>query len=358
MIVRLALLLSLLLFTSRVQADDAPLKRIAFGSCCRQDKPQPIWDTIADSKPSLFLFIGDNIYGDSDDINVLRTKWNMLLAQPGFQKLKQTCPVWATWDDHDYGRNDGGAEFPIKRESQQLFLDVFNEPQDSPRRRQAGVYDAKIVGPVGQRVQIILLDTRYNRSPLKLGPKVADVTEGIRGIYAPDSSADKTLLGETQWKWLAEQLAKPAEVRIIASSIQVIPDDHLWEKWGNFPLERERLFKLIASSGAKGVVLLSGDRHLAEISRIDRADIGYSLFDVTSSSLNMASGNQTAGVRWVNEVNRHRIGLTWFETNFGRIDIDWTATDPALTLQVCAENGSPVLTQRVRLSELAAKTKP
>ncbi len=357
MLARLLCCLALLSCVTPIQADDAPLTRIAFGSCCRQDKPQPIWNTIADSKPSLFLFIGDNIYGDSDDIAVLRTKWNMLLAQPGFQRLKQTCPVWATWDDHDYGRNDGGAEFPIKRESQQLFLDVFDVAKDSPRRQQEGVYDAQIVGPVGKRTQIILLDTRYNRSPLKLGLKPADVTTGIRGIYAPDSSPDKTLLGETQWKWLAEQLAKPAEVRIIASSIQVIPDDHLWEKWGNFPLERERLFRLIATSGAKGVVLLSGDRHLAEISRLDRPDVGYPLFDITSSSLNMASGNQTAGVRWVNEVNRQRVGLTWFETNSGRIDIDWQAADPELTMQVCAETGAPVLTQRVKLSELAAKGK-
>lgn len=354
MLVRL-LLVVLTLNAATAWADDAPLTRLAFGSCCRQDKPQPIWETIAAAKPGAFLFIGDNIYGDSNDIAVLRAKWNMLLGQSGFQRLKQTCPVWATWDDHDYGVNDGGREFPIKRESQQLFLDVFNEPADSPRRRREGVYDAKIVGPVGKRVQIILLDTRYHRSPLKLNKTPHDVTEGVRGIYDPDESPESTLLGAEQWSWLAEQLKQPAEVRIVASSIQVIPDDHRWEKWGNFPRERERLFALIASTGANGVVLLSGDRHLAEISRLDRADVGYPLFDVTSSSLNMPSGNQTAGVRWVNEVNRYRVGLTWFETNFGRIDIDWQ-DDPRLTLQVCEEKGSPVLTQRIKLSELRKRS--
>lgn len=139
---------------------DEPLTRIALGSCARQNLEQPIWDPIVAAKPDLFLFLGDNIYGDSKDIQVLRSKYAQLAAKPGYQRLKATCPILATWDDHDYGADDAGAEYPLKVESQKLFLDFFDEPVDSPRRQREGIYDAKVFGPSGQRVQILLLDTR------------------------------------------------------------------------------------------------------------------------------------------------------------------------------------------------------
>src|SRR5262245_27222992 len=86
-------------------AQDAPPppRRIAFGSCASQEKPQPIWDAVVAARPDLFLFLGDNIYGDTDNAEVLKAKYAQLAAVPGYQKLLQTCPVLATWDDHDYG---------------------------------------------------------------------------------------------------------------------------------------------------------------------------------------------------------------------------------------------------------------
>lgn len=355
----LAFLIAWSLLLPAVVLAEEPISRIAFGSCCKQDKPSPIWDAIVAQKPERFLFIGDNIYGDSEDMEVLKAKWKLLTDMPGYQKLKAACPILATWDDHDYGVNDGGLEYPKRKESQQLFLDVFGEPADSPRRKQEGVYDAQIVGPEGKRVQFILLDCRYHRSPLKKVKQESEEGEGVRGPYGPSDDPAATFLGETQWKWLAEQLKKPAEVRIIASSVQVVPDEHGSEKWGNFPRERERLFKVIGESKAQGVILISGDRHLSEISRLPAsAKLGttYPLYDITSSSLNQPSGNLTStGARWKNEVNRYRVGLEFFETNFGMITIDWTQADPLLRLQVRDEKGSVVLQQRVRLSELEMK---
>ena len=164
------------------------------------------------------------------------------------------------------------------------------------------------------------------------------------------------MLGETQWRWLAEQLKVPAELRLIGSGIQVIADEHGSEMWGNFPRERHRLFRLIRETKANGVVFLSGDRHLAEISRLrsDHADgIGYPLFDVTSSSLNVPSGNFTKSkVRFANEINSYRVGLTYFDTNFGTVLIDWDQPDPVVRLQVREEQGGVVLQQRLKLSQL------
>jgi len=337
-------------------ADEIPLSKIAFGSCAKQDQPQPIWEAIVETRPQLFVFLGDNIYGDTQDMEVMRAKYKLLDDQPGFRRLKEICPVVGTWDDHDLGANDAGAEYPRKKESQQVFLDFFGVPKDDPRRTQEGVYSAHVYGPVGKRVHIILLDARYFRSPLKSGFKPGEPGEGSRGIYVPNNDPDATVLGETQWKWLAEQLKVPAELRIIGSGVQVVADEHGSEMWGNFPRERLRLLRLIRETKADGVVIISGDRHLSEISRLaaDRPEgPGYPLFDVTSSSLNAPSGNFTkAGVRYANEINSYRVGLTYFDVNFGTIQIDWDQPDPVVRLQVRDEKGGVVMQQRQALSQL------
>ncbi|MFG0297676.1 MAG: alkaline phosphatase D family protein [Maioricimonas sp. JB045] len=343
-------ILSPLVASSTAVADEPqPVERIAFGSCAKQDQPQPIWDAIVNAEPELFLFIGDNIYGDSEDVEVLRAKWNQLGAVPGYRQLKQTCPVLATWDDHDYGVNDGGAEFPRKRESQQLFLEFFEEPAGSPRWNREGVYDAKVYGPAGKRVQVILLDTRYHRSRLVRRDWRPEPGEGDMGPYGPNNDPEATMLGAEQWAWLEEQLRQPAELRIIASSIQVIPNGHHWEKWGNFPRERQRLFDLIGKTGAGGVIFVSGDRHSAEISAFDPG-VGYDLIDVTSSSLNRPS-------KWHTELNPHRIGTKYTDENFGMIAIDWDQEDPVVRCQVCSIEGEVVLQHRVPLSQLQPASK-
>lgn len=343
-------------FTLGVVQSAEPLTRIAFGSCCKQGQPQPIWESIVELHPQRFLMIGDNIYGDSDDMDVLRAKYKQLGDEPGFQKLKAITPILATWDDHDYGLNDAGAEFAQKRESQQVFLDFFGAPADDIRRTRDGVYSAQITGPEGRRVQIILLDARFFRSPLKTGYVPGEPGDGYRGKYVPNTDPSTTVLGEEQWTWLAEQLQQPAELRIIASGVQVVPDEHGSEFWANFPHERARLFRTIKETQANGVVFLSGDRHLSELSRLP-ADhplgVGYPLYDLTSSSLNTPSGNFTKSkVRFANEINSYRVGLTYFDTNFGSILIDWDAPEPLVRLQLRDEAGGVILQQRVKLSEL------
>lgn len=353
-----AIILTGLLAVDSASADDEPLSRISFGSCAKQNQPQPVWDAIVDTDPQLFLMIGDNIYGDTEDMDLLWKKYQMLGAQPGFQKLRKHCKVLATWDDHDYGANDAGVEYPMKRESQQLFLDFFEVAKNSPLRKQEGVQSSHIFGPEGKRVQIILLDTRYFRSPLTRGFVPSERNEGFRGHYTATKDTSTTILGEAQWKWLENELRQPAEVRIIASSIQVLPDEHGSEKWGNFPHERQRLFDLIRNTRANGVVLISGDRHLAEIMEIDpkRSGNPYPIYEVTSSSLNAPSGNFTkAGTRFANEINSYRIGLTYFEINFGMINIDWSQPDPLIRLRVQDAVGDVVLQKTVPLSLLQTK---
>ncbi len=346
----------LLLVGPALRGQEPVLSRITFGSCAKQDQPQPIWDAIRQGRPELLILLGDNIYGDTMDMEVLRNKYRQFRDQPGFAALRRDCRVAATWDDHDYGQDDGGADYSMRRESQQVFLDFLEVAADDPRRQQEGIYWSKVYGPPGKRVQVILLDTRYFRSPLKQGFVVREPGEGYRGKYIPNTDPDVTILGERQWKWLEEQLRVPAELRVIGSSFQVLSDQHGWEMWGNFPRERQRLLTLLRTTAANGVVLISGDRHLAELAALDdrgEGSLGYSLFEVTSSSLNQPSGNRTgAGTRFANEINPYRVGLTYFDTNYGNILVDWAEADPVIRLQICDERGTVVVQQRLRLSQL------
>ena len=182
-----------------LSAQTAPLTEIAFGSCSDVDEPLPIFQTIADDRPNLFIFTGDNVYADTEDMVVMWSHYARLDAHPGFAALRSQAEVIGTWDDHDYGVNDGGAEYPARREAQDVFMRFFQVPEDSPMRTRDGVYDAHLYGPEGQRVQVILLDTRFFRGPLTR--RDPDVDYGMPGRYIPSTDASLPLLGEEQWAW-------------------------------------------------------------------------------------------------------------------------------------------------------------
>lgn len=302
---------------------DRPLTRIAFGSCADQNRPQPIWTAVHAYRPELFLFTGDNVYGvsSSPTVAALRAAYAKAATIPGYARLRSETPLLATWDDNDYGSNDGGAEYPWKRESKDLFLSFWEAPPDDPRRQRAGLYHAAAFGPAERRVQVILLDTRWFRSPLKRTDRPG--APG-RERYVPDDDPGKTMLGPAQWTWLAERLREPADLRLVVSSIQVIADGHGWERWGNLPRERQRLYDLVAETRANGVVFLSGDRHLGGFYR-ETVGTHYALIDVTSSGLNTGFRSSEPGP--------NRIGEIIGDPNFGTIDIDWPARRVTVALR-------------------------
>lgn len=315
--------------------------RIGFGSCVKQGEPQPIWDAIVKADPQEFVLIGDNIYGDSQDMEILKQKYGMLGAEPGFMALRAKRPILATWDDHDYGQNDGGADYPMRAESQKVFLDFFGDPPDSPRRSRPGVYISYEFGPADKRVQLILLDARYFRSPL-----LTNKTEKRPGFgpYIPNDDPAATVLGDAQWKWLEGELRKPARVRLIASSYQFLSEFTGVEAWANFPRERKRMIDLIRSARAEGVIFLSGDVHFTEISHMETPGL-YPLLDFTSSGF-----SHTIPVGLPNKRRVSRMIST--KKNFGLIDFDWAPGDPTVTLRAVGETGGTLYERAVKLSEL------
>lgn len=337
---------TLLLPTTRSFAQQRT--RIAFGSCAHQNKPQPIWTPILADHPDMFVFLGDNIYADTDEPAEIQACYDRLAQVPGFQQLRANTQVLATWDDHDYGQNDMGREYVSRHESRRIMLDFFGEPADSERRtRQDGIYTSYVHGAPGQRVQIILLDLRWNRSSLvelsDPAQRASRIAEQM-GPYDVNLAPDAVLMGEAQWQWLEEQLQVEADVRIIGSSIQLLAEFTGWETWANYPHERTRFFELLKQYQREPVVIISGDVHWCEYSEIRDSGWQWPLMELTSSGLTET---------WTAiSPNRHRVGEAFAVANYGLIDIDWsvvsTAGTPALSLVVKDASGAILIDRAAR----------
>ncbi|WKV12495.1 alkaline phosphatase D family protein [Marivirga harenae] len=294
---------------------------LAFGSCNRQNLEQPLWQPIIEHSPDLFMFLGDNIYGDTDDMTVLREKYELQKNQIDYKTLREQVPIIGVWDDHDYGKNDAGQEYEFKKESQQLFLDFFDVSQDDPRREREGAYSSYNLKWKSHTIKVILLDARYHRDHL----------DRVNRVYQKNEKG--TILGEAQWAWLEKELSDPTvSLYIIASGIQFIPEDHDYEKWANFPKERQKLIDLIQKKQPKGALLLSGDRHISEISSLQVEDLDYPLIDVTSSGLTHVWENAPQ------EPNQHRIGKLVNKLNYGLVKIEESESGLRVISEIRGEN--------------------
>ena len=299
--------------------------RIGVTSCADQAKPQPIWDAALQERCGFFVFAGDNVYASDQPfvLEKLRQAYADLAAKDNFQRLRNTTPHLAVWDDHDYGANDGGVEFAHKQASKDEFLRFWRAGADDPRRAREGLYHAHFIEHAGRRVQIIGLDTRWFRSPLK-----ATDQRGAPGKerYLPDADPAKTMLGEAQWRWLEGQLRASADVRVLVSSVQCVVEGHGFERWGNLPTERERLYRLIRETQARGVVVISGDRHIGGLYREASATLPYPLYEMTSSGV-------THPWAAAKEAGPNRIDPLVTVQHYGVVDIDFAARRLTLVLR-------------------------
>lgn len=132
---------------------------------------------------------------------------------------------------------------------------------------------------------------------------------------------------------------------MICSGTQIVADQKGIEEWGNFPHERRRLFELIASTGADGVVFLSGNVHFSELSATGEGP--YRLFDFTSSGMTHTTP-EYAVLR-----NRRRVAGPITTFNFGMIDLNWNAPDRGeIAMTAMDGTGRPGLVHTVQIQEL------
>lgn len=271
--------------------------KIGLGSCLDQDYPQPIWQSIKKEDLNYFIFLGDNVYGDTRYGSLRKMK-------SAYDKQKKVLPdflndisIFSIWDDHDFGINDGGADYRFKRRAQELYLDFWEITKDDDRSNREGIYFSKNEIFFGKKFKFIFLDTRFFRSKLK----------GKKSNYIENIEPDATILGNAQWTWLENELKSDFDFLFVFSSIQIIAKDHRFEKWSNFPNERAKLFELLEQFNDK-TILFSGDRHRAGIYRKN------GIIEVTSSSMNKPGSS-------FSETDSYLIGKTYPQENYGVLEI-------------------------------------
>ncbi|MEL6534644.1 MAG: alkaline phosphatase D family protein [Bacteroidota bacterium] len=300
-------------FVSIYTQNSTPVQKITFGSCSRQDLPQLLWDDILMENPDLFIWLGDNVYADTEDMEQLAAYYQQQKSNPDYLAMRAAFPILGIWDDHDYGKNDGGKEYPQKVASQQVALDFLDVSDTASVRNREGIYQAYDWGEEGKLVRMILLDTRYHRDTL------AD-SEEEHMRYQLNETGD--VLGEAQWAWLRQQLTNsPAQVHIIGTSVQLLANDHGYEKWGNFPKARQRMFDLLEELQVATPIFISGDRHIAELSRLDLEKLPDPVYEFTSSGLTHTWDEPGE------ELNVLRVGDLVIQLNYGVIEIDWDAKE-------------------------------
>ena len=287
--------LLLLLTTFSIHSQET--YKIALGSCLHQDHPAPIWDAVNDNNIDSFFFLGDNIYGDVPS----GLPWKL---KRSYDKQKKVLPSWlmskqihVIWDDHDYGKNDGGGSYHFKEYAQDLYIDFWDIPDNDPRANREGIYYQQLQNINGLRVLFVGLDTRYFRSNI----------EEKDDVYLPNLEPDATFLGDEQWEWLTDTLKQEHDLLIMASSIQVLATEHRFEKWSNIPSERNKLLTLLESLDSR-VIVVSGDRHRAGLYQYN------DITEITASSLNRPTFSE--------ETDSLLLGKTYTENNFGLLSIE------------------------------------
>jgi len=297
---------------------------IAFGSCNNQVLPNVLWNEILKNKPDVWIWGGDVIYTTAEDIAVMQKDYQKQKRNPEYADFIKNVEVIGTWDDHDYGLNDGGKENSKKAEAQTLFLDFIDTDKTDKKRAQEGVYFAKDYAIDNKIIKIIILDTRYFRTALT-------PDDLSRKRYKPNAYGEGSMLGKVQWEWLANELQNSkASFNIIVSSIQFLSSEHGYESWGNMPHERDKLVNLIKSTKAKNTIILSGDRHLSEFSKKEENGLAYPLIDFTSSGLTHSYSN------FQGEPNKFRVGKVVSEKSFGILKFNFLKNK--VTLQMRGEN--------------------
>jgi alkaline phosphatase D len=293
--------------------------RIAVGSCARiqQHPDQPIWRSVERWSPDLFLWLGDTVYIDSLEPQIMADMYQWQRSVAELQPLIRTVPQLAIWDDHDYALNDSDHTNPVKVQA----LDVFTRYWANPAHGLPGAPGVFFSQSYGD-VDIFMLDGRWYRDPV----------EKLDG-------ADKTLLGKHQLEWLREALkASKATFKIIANgSSWTTAKGPEGDAWSAYLHERDSLFDFIAHERIEGVVLLSGDAHVGELNAIPWSSRGgYDFYELVSSPL-----AQDTRTDWLDYRPERRIRQVFVGgCNFGAIEIDTTVSPPKISLNLIGVQGN------------------
>jgi alkaline phosphatase D len=281
--------------------------RVGIGHSLIGPGEQTIWRTIQSQKPDLFILMGDNIYSDSTEPDKQRRMYLQFRADPYFRPFSASTPIYAIWDDHDYGKDNSDRTQPGKERSLKTFNEIWCNPT-SQALESPGTWTSFTVGCA----EFFLLDVRYHRSPNK----------------DPDSP-EKTMLGTEQREWLVSSLAKSNAVFKFPVSGSSWNCGGL-EAWNHrFAYEYDSILAQVAAKRIPGIILLGGDQHFCKIGVRPRESWGgYDLHE------------WMAGQLWTREKDIDNRA-------FGMITLDTTATPPEARLEFFDVHGKPKEGRRI-----------
>lgn len=298
-------------FRTRTAPDRPRPMRIAFGSCARVQlyPEQPVFQAIAAMEPDLFLWLGDNIYADSDSETAFTALYSRQRNVGSLVPLLRSVPQLAIWDDHDFGHNNSDRNNAAKAMTHRLFNRWWANPSagfpDAP-----GIFFKHSLGPV----DIFMLDGRYHRDP----PSDPD---GPR----------KTMLGPAQKAWLKRELkASRAVFKVLASGTGWSTAEAGGDSWASYIHERDELLDFIRDNRITGCLGISGDVHQGEANCVPWSDKGgYDFYDLVSSGL-----AQNLAPKFVDQHPEVRLREPWVRTvNFGLLEFSFDP-EPLITMSV------------------------
>jgi alkaline phosphatase D len=301
--------------------------RLCFGSCASnwgKHPDQPIWISVDNLQPALFLFLGDNVYYDRDQQEwahpeMMWARYRQGRSLPSLQRLIRHTPCYAIWDDHDYGPDDSDKIYAFK----DLSLAIFRAYWPNPYYATDGMPGVWHRFTRGQ-VEFFMTDDRYYRD-------------------ADDAPNDehKTQLGAVQKAWLEDSLKKSrATFKVVVLGGQFLARYHDFESFDEYRFERNWLLDVIRQNKVTGVVFLTGDRHVGEVLRWKPPEAPYPLYEFTSSPL--AAGLSPPPPP-DDKVPDRVPGSVVMAENFGEIVFESMGTPEArLTFQHHGADGKPL----------------
>eukprot|EP00297_Palpitomonas_bilix_P000033 CAMPEP_0113888818 /NCGR_PEP_ID=MMETSP0780_2-20120614/13104_1 /TAXON_ID=652834 /ORGANISM="Palpitomonas bilix" /LENGTH=379 /DNA_ID=CAMNT_0000877751 /DNA_START=591 /DNA_END=1730 /DNA_ORIENTATION=- /assembly_acc=CAM_ASM_000599 len=309
-------------------------------------------------------------------MKVLRRDYEQQLRRRRFREFLSEVPVKGVWDDHDFGENDAGSNYPYREESKQVYFDFFDEDEATRQEMKGrGLYRSYTFEGHEGSVKVIMLDTRYHRDYLFVDnllpaiawlngkiPFVGALTRVIASLFRAFVSTFSmqydfgSILGEKQWAWLENEMkGDDADVYIIVSSVQVLTEMPVVEGWHHFPQERERLLKLIQATHPQQTVMVSGDVHYGEMLRVpcnnEKGEVEFYLPELTTSGMTHSCESQMRYLcKWnigLAHTNRVNIDSVYPLFNFGTIDLQWGEKEVGVTLNLKGVGGGTQLSQSV-----------
>jgi alkaline phosphatase D len=242
--------------------------KVALGSCAsfsEDDEVNRIFLSIADKKPDLMIWLGDNVYLMDEDWESKKTLIEAYTKQRSLaqmQALLGSVHNYAIWDDHDYGPDNSDSTFCYKNVSKEVFEMFWGNPSFGIEGK--GVSTSWC----WSKVQFFLMDNRSFRAPNRPRKRT------------------NPYFGKMQVDWLIDSLKKcTSDFKLIATGNQMLPTGFIpGEAYSKYRREKKYLLRRIEKENIKGVIFISGDRHFSELSREKRKGT-YPLYELTVSPL-------------------------------------------------------------------------